>query len=79
MDTSSHVWRKCVCKLTSPLTLQLNESLADLAEQTGSMIEVSKMAKERGYEMMILNPNGIYWFDNKAHVIEDEIFFVSGF
>lgn len=43
------------------------------------MIEVSKMAKERGYEIMILNPNGIYWFDNKAHVIEDEIFFVSGF
>ncbi|KAL1936363.1 hypothetical protein VTP01DRAFT_497 [Rhizomucor pusillus] len=34
---------------------------------TGSMIEVSKMAKERGYEIMILNPNGIYWFDNKAH------------
>ncbi|KAI9492880.1 Arb2 domain-containing protein [Zychaea mexicana] len=34
---------------------------------SGSMIEVAKLAKERGYETMILNPNGIFWYDGKAN------------
>ncbi|KAI9270725.1 hypothetical protein BDA99DRAFT_502546 [Phascolomyces articulosus] len=32
----------------------------------GSMIQVATLAKERGYETIILNPNGIYWYDGKA-------------
>ncbi|KAI8143882.1 Arb2 domain-containing protein [Fennellomyces sp. T-0311] len=34
---------------------------------TGSMIEVATMAKERGYEIVIFNPNGIFWYDGAAH------------
>ncbi|KAI9023670.1 Arb2 domain-containing protein [Phycomyces nitens] len=33
---------------------------------SGSMIEVATMAKDRGYETIIFNPNGIYWYNNKA-------------
>lgn len=32
------------------------------------MINVALMGKERGYETIILNPNGNYWFDNQSWV-----------
>lgn len=32
------------------------------------MVDVSLQAIKRGYEVMILNPNGIYWYDNRAWV-----------
>ncbi|CDH54120.1 protein fam172b-like isoform 1 [Lichtheimia corymbifera JMRC:FSU:9682] len=33
---------------------------------SGSMVDVSLQALKKGYEVMILNPNGIYWYDNRA-------------
>lgn len=32
------------------------------------MVDVSLQALKKGYEVMILNPNGIYWYDNRARV-----------
>ena len=32
------------------------------------MMKIATMAKERGYEIIIFNPNGIYWYDGKAQV-----------
>ncbi|KAL0089765.1 Arb2 domain-containing protein [Phycomyces blakesleeanus] len=40
--------------------------MCDESIMSGSMIEVATMAKDRGYETIIFNPNGIYWYNNKA-------------
>ncbi|KAI9322310.1 hypothetical protein BX666DRAFT_1893688 [Dichotomocladium elegans] len=40
--------------------------MCDETIYSGSMLDVSRRAIEKGYEVMILNPNGIYWYDNKA-------------
>ncbi|KAG2216386.1 hypothetical protein INT45_004804 [Circinella minor] len=41
-------------------------AMCDDNMKSGSMMKVATMAKERGYEIIIFNPNGIYWYDGKA-------------
>ncbi|KAI8890939.1 hypothetical protein K501DRAFT_235814, partial [Backusella circina FSU 941] len=33
--------------------------------ERGSMMEITKRVQEKGYECIILNPNGIFWYDDK--------------
>ncbi|KAG1437571.1 hypothetical protein G6F56_013037 [Rhizopus delemar] len=33
---------------------------------TGSMMDITRRVQEKGYEAIILNPNGNYWYNNKA-------------
>lgn len=31
-------------------------------------MHTTDLVKEKGYEVIILNPNGNYWYDNRARV-----------
>lgn len=42
--------------------------------QTGSMMDTTRRFQEKGYEVIILNPNGNYWYNNRAWVIIKKIF-----
>ena len=41
------------------------------------MMKVATMAKERGYEVIIFNPNGIYWYDGKAQVTKSSSYYLQ--
>lgn len=32
------------------------------------MMQITEMVKEKGYEVIILNSNGNYWYDGRAWV-----------
>ncbi|KAI9484140.1 MAG: hypothetical protein EXX96DRAFT_561041 [Benjaminiella poitrasii] len=35
--------------------------------KSGSMMQITEMVKEKGYEAIILNPNANFWYDGHAH------------
>ncbi|KAI8343963.1 hypothetical protein BC941DRAFT_464202 [Chlamydoabsidia padenii] len=41
--------------------------LCDESIYAGSMLDMAKDMIDRGYEVIILNPNGIMWYDNASH------------
>lgn len=32
-------------------------------------MQIADLVREKGYEVIVLNPNGNYWYDNRAWVI----------
>ncbi|KAG2198536.1 hypothetical protein INT47_008640 [Mucor saturninus] len=40
--------------------------MCDESIVTGSMMHITDLVREKGYEVIILNSNGNYWYDNRA-------------
>ncbi|KAI8366671.1 uncharacterized protein BYT42DRAFT_587459 [Radiomyces spectabilis] len=41
--------------------------MCDENVERGSMIEISKLAQSEGFEVIIFNPNGLFFYDNAPH------------
>lgn len=43
-----------------------NRIMCDESIQSGSVMQIADLVREKGYEMIVLNPNGNYWYNNRA-------------
>ncbi|KAI8640522.1 hypothetical protein BD408DRAFT_419685 [Parasitella parasitica] len=43
--------------------------MCDTNIQSGSMMEISEMVFEKGYEVIILNPNANFWYNGRANMV----------
>lgn len=43
-------------------------------KQTGSVMDTTRRVREKGYEVIIFNPNGNYWYKNRAWVRQSQYF-----